>query len=155
MWKVFASLFSKSDRPSNARSVGRLRRGEISFSAFLFCQAFFLRLLCQRKKRISNLKRLCAERGTPHLCGSPLPSHRLGIHPSVALSNDKEFRSLRRATADLGGSGKPLKRLVRNFQIGFATKSPLNRNFPHSKNFFKKILKFSRICNTFVTRQVL
>ena len=58
---------------------------------------------------------------------SPLPSHRLGIHPSVALSNDKEFRSLRRATADLGGSGKPLKRLERNFQIGFATKSPINR----------------------------
>ena len=37
LWKVFTSLFPKSDRPSNARSVGRLHRGEISFSAFLFC----------------------------------------------------------------------------------------------------------------------
>jgi hypothetical protein len=41
----------------------------------------------------------------------------------VALSNDKEFRALRGATADRGGSDKPLKRLERNFQLGFATMS--------------------------------
>ena len=41
------------------------------------------------------------------------------IHPSVALSNDKEFRSLRRATAALGGSAKPFEKgLSENYSIG-------------------------------------
>ena len=53
------------------------------------------------------------------------------IHPFVALSNDKEFRALRGATADRGGSDKPLKRLERNFQKRFALaveNIPTNQN---------------------------
>ena len=47
---------------------------------------------------------------------SPISSRtRLEIPPRGAL-NDKEFRALRGATADRGGSDKPLKRLERNFQ---------------------------------------
>jgi len=38
----------------------------------------------------------------------------LKFTPRGAL-NDKEFRALRGATADRGGSDKPLKRLERNF----------------------------------------
>ena len=34
----------------------------------------------------------------------------------MALSNDKEFRPLRRATADRGGSDELLKKLEQNFQ---------------------------------------
>ncbi|MBR3879154.1 MAG: hypothetical protein IKJ24_03415, partial [Clostridia bacterium] len=38
--------------------------------------------------------------------------------PLVALSNDKGFRSLRRATAELGGSAKPFEKgLSENFKI--------------------------------------
>ncbi len=46
----------------------------------------------------------------------PSAKPRLGIHPSVALSNDKEFRALRGATADRGGSDELLKKLEQNFQ---------------------------------------
>ena len=50
------------------------------------------------------------------MCVPPLSSLRLEIHPFVALSNDKEFRPLRRATADRGGSDELLKKLEQNFQ---------------------------------------
>ena len=46
---------------------------------------------------------------------SPLSSLWLEIHPFVALSNDKEFRALRGATADRGGSDELLKKLEQNF----------------------------------------
>ena len=49
------------------------------------------------------------------------------IHPSVALSNDKEFRALRGATADRGGSDELLKKLEQNFQTDNA------RQFAKSK----------------------
>ena len=47
--KVFLSLFSKSDRQSNARSVGRSsQRAKYLLRRFLLL-AFLLRLLCQKK----------------------------------------------------------------------------------------------------------
>ena len=95
----------------------------------------FLVSLCEERETTSQSEvppPLLYKRGPPHLggvnfaFGEALPSFALGkgipsfgfaeIHPFVALSNDKEFRSLRRATAELGGSAKPLKRLERNFQ---------------------------------------
>ena len=75
--------------PTRGALVAARTRRNISCGVFFFAKLFSLRLYCQRKKRVSDLKRFCVERGTPHLCGSPLPSLRLVIHPSVALSNDK------------------------------------------------------------------
>ena len=61
--KVFPSLFSKSDRRSNARSVGRRAHAAKSLTrAFLFAKLFLLRFFCQKKKRISEEEMLCVER---------------------------------------------------------------------------------------------
>ena len=107
---------------------------------------------------------LLYKRGPPHLGGvnfafgealpsfakakvSPLPPLRGVIHPSVALSNDKDVSPLRRrppiATCYFGHkcprrefslktspSDELLKKLEQNFYVGFATKShsPINPN---------------------------
>ena len=49
----------------------------------------------------------------------------------------REFRPLRRATADRGGSDELLKKLEQNFQTGFAVKSPLNFNLYKNHGYFK------------------
>ena len=57
------------------------------------------------------------------------------IHPSVALSNDKEFRSLRRATAVLGGSAKPFEKgLSENFKRHRREVAPINQNLIRGEN---------------------
>jgi hypothetical protein len=57
--KVFTSLFSKSDRRSNARSVGRASQGaKFPFRRFLLL-AFLLRLVCQKKSGKRFKKDLC------------------------------------------------------------------------------------------------
>ena len=115
--KVFTSLFSKSDRRSNARSVGRRAHAAKSPTrAFLFAKLFLLRFFCQKKKRTNDLKRLYGIRGTPHLCGSPLPSWGSAFTPLWRFGRIREFRPLRRATADRGGSDELLKKLEQNFQ---------------------------------------
>ena len=147
--KVFTSLFSKSDRRSNARSVGRLRRGEISLAAFLFCQArealappggvkrsqFSFGPSVSKKKAGNRFKKCLRAkgnslrecevppplaqwlRGTPHLCGSPLPSRGSAFTLLWRFGRIREFRPLRRATADRGGSDELLKKLEQNFPI--------------------------------------
>ena len=55
-------------------------------------------------------------RGTPHLCGSPLPSRGSAFTLLWRFGRIKEFRPLRRATADRGGSDELLKKLEQNFQ---------------------------------------
>ena len=93
----FASLFSKATAdPTRGALVAARTRRNLLIGVFFFAKLFSLRLYCQRKKRVSDLKRLWVERGTPHLCGSPLPSPWLGIHPSVALRKDKGISRLAR-----------------------------------------------------------
>ena len=108
--KVFPSLFSKSDRRSNARSVGRLRRGGTPFSAFLFCQAqggacapggakrsqFSFVPLVSKKKADIKFKFALLHKGNPPLVRFPSAELGLGIHPSVALWKDKGVSPLRR-----------------------------------------------------------
>ncbi len=117
---------------------------------------FSFALLLPKKKADKRFGIACVERGTPHLCDSSLralpeaasflrkhrqalPTLRLGIHPSVALGKDKESFALASATADRGGSDKPLKRLERNFQkdtavetykLQFSIFIPLKYNSP-------------------------
>ena len=57
--KVFTSLFSKSDRRSNARSVGRRARRNLLYGVFFFAKLFSLRLWSQRKKRTIDLDMQC------------------------------------------------------------------------------------------------
>ena len=106
LWKVFpsqsllanssksrlrvCSFFQKATaHPTRGALVAARTRRNISCGVFFFAKLFSLRLYCQRKKRVSNLKRLCVERGTPHLCGSPSFRRWRKFTPSVALSNDK------------------------------------------------------------------
>ena len=55
------------------------------------------------------------KRNTPTVSGPPSFGY-TEIHPFVALKNDKGNFASAEATADRGGSDKPLKRLERNFQ---------------------------------------
>jgi len=59
-------------------------------------------------------------RGTPHLCGSPLPSRGSAFTLLWRFGRIREFRPLRRATADRGGSDELLKKLEQNFQQDIA-----------------------------------
>ena len=86
----FCVAFSKATaHPTRGALVAARTRRNLLIGVFFFAKLFSVRLYCQRKKRVSALERHCIEKGTPHLCGSPLPSLQLVIHPSVALSNDK------------------------------------------------------------------
>ena len=130
--EVFARLFQKAALIQRAERWSPPQRRNSFLRHFFFAKLFSLGLRCQRKKRVIDVKSACVLRGThfakakppslstrakgnPPLVWFPSAEPRLGIHPSVALSNDKVFRALRGATAELGGSAKPLKRLERNF----------------------------------------
>ena len=132
--KFFRRFFQKATaHPTRGALVAARTRRNLLIGVFFFAKLFSLRLYCQRKKRVSNLKRLCVERGTPHLCGSPLPSLRLVIHPSVALlkgkgvspsaEGDRRSRRLRRA----------FEKARAKLSTGFAVKSPLNINLSTNK----------------------
>ena len=138
----YVAFFKKRPPIQRAERWSPPQRRNLLFGVFLLLSFSFAPAV-SKEKRINDYKSLVQKGKTPTcvVLTSPLakyPSRAKGasipsfgfaeIHPFVALSNGKEFRSLRRATADLGGSGKPLKRLKRNFQIGFATKSQLIRN---------------------------
>ena len=113
------------ERPAHARwsGVRFLKKAEEKqiLSKSLKCfNNFFLALFWS-----SFLQKLAGWRGrAPHLFlqGNPplvrFPSFRLRRKFTLRwrFGRIKEFRPLRRATADRGGSDKPLKRLERNFQ---------------------------------------
>ena len=84
----FSPAFFKRRRRSNARSVGRLRKGETPFAAFLFCQAFFFGPLVSKKKADIKFNFALLHKGNPPLVRFPSAEPRLGIHPSVALWKD-------------------------------------------------------------------
>jgi hypothetical protein len=110
------AFFKKRPLIQRAERWSPPQRRNLFFGVFFFAKLFSLRLWSQRKKRISDLENACVERGTPHLCGSPLPSCGSAFTPLWRFGRIKEFRPLRRATADRGGSDKPLERLERNSQ---------------------------------------
>jgi hypothetical protein len=80
--------------------------------------------------------------GEPPTCAVPLFSPAAKIHPSVALSNDKEFRPLRRATADRGGSDELLKKLEQNFQTD-------NARQPDKSKFIENFIRMCYQCQHF------
>ena len=106
---------------ASAEAKSLFRR--ISFAKLFFCAC------CVKRKADKRSLIACVERENPHLCVFPLSAS-----PKFTLSwrfrTIREFRALRGATAELGGSAKPLKRLERNFQIGFAVATPRGQNAP-------------------------
>ena len=114
--KVFTSLFSKSDRRSNARSVGRRARRNLSYGVFFFAKLFSLRLWSQRKKRTNDLSKPLWGKGNPPLVRFPSFRLRRKFTLRWRLGRIRLFRPLRRATADRGGSDELLKKLEQNFQ---------------------------------------
>jgi hypothetical protein len=114
--KGFASLSQKRPPIQRAERWSPPQRRNLLFGVFFFAKLFSLRLWSQRKKRVSDSKNTCVERGTPHLCGSPLPSYSSAFTPLWRLGRIGEFRALRGATADRGGSDELLKKLEQNFQ---------------------------------------
>ena len=108
----FSPAFFKRRRRSNARSVGRLRRGEIPLAAFLFCQAFFFGPLVSKKKADIKFNFALLHKGNPPLVrfpasqakhthrkrSSPLPSRGSAFTLRWRFGRIRGFRSLRRAT---------------------------------------------------------
>ena len=150
--KGFASLLpSKATaNPTRGALVAPRKARNLLFGAFLLL-AFLLRLQHQKKSG-KRLKISLLRKGNPPLVrfftslrrstptsGPPSAKPRLGIHPSVALWKDKGVSRLRARppiaacyfghlcprrefSSKTSPSAKPLKRLERNFQIGFALK---------------------------------
>ena len=98
-----------------------------TFIRVSFLPSFFLCASCAKEKSGRVGIKPFIQKGKPPLVCFPSFGF-TEIHPFVALSNNKEFRALRGATADRGGSDKPLKRLERNFPTNTAVNSPTNQN---------------------------
>ena len=126
-----SSLFKGLAEPP--RSAVASAEANHSFRRVLFCQAFSLRLLPQRKKRIKTVEKHRIGRGTPHLCGSPNPSVALfkagGISPSA--EGDRRTRAGTRSLF-AKSDAKTFKR--------FALNCSTNQNLKE-----KQTLKYERI----------
>ena len=129
----YVAFFKKRPPIQRAERWSPPQRRNLLFGVFFFAKLFSLRLWSQRKKRVNNVENACVERGTPHLCGSPLPSPSSAFTPLWRRGRREEFRPLRRATADRGGSDELLKKLEQNFHTDTAVKSPPNQNLKHQQ----------------------
>ena len=131
--KVFPPLFSKSDRRSNARSVGRLRRGEISFSAFSFAKLFFCACCVKRKAEI-DLDFLYVERKIPVYLSYPKArfflwqSKRKEKSLAKKKARAEDFASAEATNAPRVGSAVAFGKATQNLSIGFALNPPINQN---------------------------
>jgi hypothetical protein len=83
---------------------------------FFFAKLFSLRLWSQRKKRTNDLSKPLWGKGNPPLVRFPSFRLRRKFTLRWRFGRIKEFRPLRRATADRGGSDELLKKLEQNFQ---------------------------------------
>ena len=149
--KVFPSLFSKSDRPSNARSVGRSsQRAKSSTRAFLFAKLFLLRFFCQKKKRMLRMKRL-VEKEKPHfIYRNCLPA----FFFDTRGTNENFFASLRRGRKRLSRlskkempytpqakSGAPLLRCALRFAFAEGDKGSAPLTAPPFEKVGRKLSK--------------
>ena len=123
MRKFLRRFFQKATaNPTRGALVAARTRRNLSCGVFFFAKLFSLRLYCQRKKRVNDLKRLCVERGTPTCVFSlralpeaasflrkhrqALSSLRLAIHPSWRFLTAQEFRALRGVTSGVARSSE-------------------------------------------------
>jgi len=70
--KVFTSLFPKSDRQSNARSVGRRAHAAKSFLQRFFFAKLFSCASCAKEKSGQRIKIAFVSSGEPPTCVVPL-----------------------------------------------------------------------------------
>ena len=140
--EVFTSLFSKSDRPSNARSVGRRAHAAKSPLPFLSATEGELRFSGAWGNRTSGgfprlrerfKKSLCRKGKPPLVC---FPSFGFAeIHPFVALSNDKGVSP----SAEGDRRSRRLRRAFEKARAKLSTRqrrgvldTPLNQNLFHT-----------------------
>ena len=130
----FRPPFSKGGAIQRAERWSRLARREIFLVASSFLPSFFLCASDAKEKSGHRIKlAFVGERGTPHLCGSPLPSHGLAFTPLWRFRTIRNFALCGgRPTLRALDRRKPLKRLDRNFLKlrAVAVKPPLNPNLP-------------------------
>ena len=111
----FRPPFSKGGAdPTRGALVAPRKARNFLYGVFLLL-AFLLRLFCQKKSGERSRVTLCRERGTPHLCGSPLSAT-----PKFTLRwrflTIRSFAACeRRPTLRALDWRKPLKRLDLNF----------------------------------------
>ena len=130
----FRPPFSKGGANPTRGALVASAEAKFLFAAFLFCQAFFFGPSVSKKKAGNRFKKFLRAKGNslrecevpPPLStgtkGNPplvrFPSFRLRRKFTLRwrFGRIKEFRPLRRATADRGGSDELLKKLEQNFQ---------------------------------------
>ena len=81
------------------------------------------------------------------MCGSPLPSLSSAFTPLWRLGRIEEFRPLRRATADRGGSDELLKKLEQNFQTDNAKRFDKSK---FEKSIKKRAVVEEELLNVFI-----
>ena len=117
--RSFRPPFSKGGADPTRGALVASAEAKLLFAAVLFCQAFFFGPSVSKKKAGNRFKKCLRAkgnslrlgevhplaqrlRGTPHLCGSPLPSRGSAFTLLWRFGRIREFRPLRRATADRG-----------------------------------------------------
>ena len=114
-WEGFPSLFQKATASGGRGALLAARkRRNLSCGVFLLL-AFLLRLVCQKKSGERFRVTLCKERGTPHLCGSPLSATPKFTLRWRFLTIRSFAACARRPTLRALDWRKPLKRLDLNF----------------------------------------
>ena len=96
--RSFRPPFSKGGADPTRGALVASAEAKLLLRHFFFAKLFSLGRRCQRKKRTYSLFLPYCIRGTPHLCGSPLPSLSSAFTLRWRFGRIKEFRSLRRAT---------------------------------------------------------
>ena len=114
--KRFCVAFPKATADPTRGALVASAEAKLPFRRVLFCQAFFFAPLVSKKKAGKRFgKRLC-RKGNPPLVRFPSFRLRRKFTLRWRFGRIKEFRPLRRATADRGGSDELLKKLEQNFQ---------------------------------------
>ena len=143
--RSFRPPFSKGGADPTRGALVASAEAKFLFAAFLFCQAFFFGPSVSKKKAGNRFKKCLRAKGNSLRLGeahplaqtlvwflasqakhthrkrsSPLPSRGSAFTLLWRFGRIREFRPLRRATADRGGSDELLKKLEQNFQQDIA-----------------------------------
>ena len=118
--KSFRPPFSKGGADPTRGALVASAEAKPPFRRVLFCQAFFFAPLVSKKKAGERFKKCLWDKGNPPLVRFPSFRLRRKFTLRWRFGRIREFRTLRGATADRGGSDELLKKLEQNFQQDIA-----------------------------------